>query len=135
MYREDSHGNRSILIAAFGRQILGLDPATGAVRWEYPLSGPGHVEVLEHDGRLYCADAKRLVCLAYPSGEKIFDVPIPGDQVRPAIVIEGGRMFLGSAGVVTAYDLDGNMLWHNGFEGRGLQGVSLGFPGNFRLAE
>lgn len=136
MYRNDSRSDRSILVVAFGRQILGLDPGTGAVRWEYPMKSLLEIELIERDGRLYCANAMRLVCLGYPGGEPIFDVEIPGEfNNRPSLVLEEGRLFLASGGEVTAFDLDGNVLWHNRLEGRGVGRVALGFPGNFRQAD
>jgi hypothetical protein len=51
------------------------------------------------------------------------------------MVIERDRIFVGSNGEVSCFALDGRALWTQGFPGKGMGSVSLGFPDNVRQGD
>ncbi|HBQ15161.1 MAG TPA: hypothetical protein DEF51_29910 [Myxococcales bacterium] len=136
-YRESAAQDRSLLVVAFAARVFGLKPDDGSVAWEHVMSGGGEVEIQVHRGRVFATTGRELHCLDYLTGRVIGKVTVPDRyKGRPTMVIERDRLYLGSAGEVTCFALDdGRVLWSQGFPGRGLGGVALGFPGNLRQAD
>jgi outer membrane protein assembly factor BamB len=134
-YREDGREDRSILVTAFSGSIFGLDPATGAVRWRHAL-GDGTIELQFRAGRVFASTSQVLYCFEYPSGVPLGRVQIP-DQYggRPTMLIEGDRIFLGTHGELSCFDLTGKVLWAQPFQGQGFGSMALGFPNNVRQAD
>jgi outer membrane protein assembly factor BamB len=136
-YRDDAREDRSILVVAFGGNVFGIDPVSGAIEWERKLDSMYRdVEIQIAHGRVFAATATALHAFDYPSGKPLGVVKIP-DQYkgRPTMVLERDRIYIGSAGEVTCFSLEGTVLWMQGFEGKGMGGVALGFPGNVRQAD
>ncbi len=123
-------------MVAFGGRVFGLEPSSGAVIWENPMGTHGDVEILIHRGRVYATDGLSLRCFDYRTGASFGGTEIP-DQYpgRPSMVIERDQIFIGSEGEVTCFDLNGQRLWSQGFKGKGVGRVTLGFPGNVRQAD
>jgi outer membrane protein assembly factor BamB len=134
-YREDGREDRSILVAAFSGSLFGLDPATGTVRWQHAV-GDGTVELQFRAGRVFACTTQTLYCFEYPSGVLLGRVPIP-DQYggRATMVIEGDRIFIGTSGELSCFDLAGKVLWTQPFQGRGFGSMAIGFPDNVRQAD
>ncbi len=125
-----------MLVVAFSGSIFGLDGATGATRWEHSLAYNGEVELLIQHGRVYATTGLALHCFDYASGRVLGKVHIPDRyKGRPSMVIERDRIYVGSGGEVTCFSIGGEALWTQGFSGKGIGRVALGFPGNVRQAD
>jgi hypothetical protein len=115
----------SILIVAFGKNVFGLDPATGARRWErsdfgfYP-----RLHVMEHATLVL---AQELHCLENAGGRTLWKA----DTLGETLLYPGGETaFVAGLGETFAVRIrDGHILWHEKFSGKGMGEVSLGVPG------
>jgi len=125
MYREAAPG--PVLLVAFNGQVFGVDPLTGAVKWEHSIGG-NCIRLVVTDTAVYAFSINRtLARIAYPGGELLWRVEVEGDT----ILLEGERLYLGRFGVVSCHSTEGGqLLWKNRFEGKGMGEVALGFPGN-----
>src|SRR5690606_37906304 len=135
-YRQGGREARSILVTALSGSIFGLDPATGAVRWRHAL-GDGTIELQFRTGRVFASTSEVLYCFEYPSGVPLGRVKIPDhyDGGRATMLIEGDRIFVGTRGELSCFDLTGKVLWTQAFQGQGFGSVALGFPDNVRQAD
>ncbi|MFK7987975.1 MAG: PQQ-binding-like beta-propeller repeat protein [Sandaracinaceae bacterium] len=136
-YRESAAEDRSILIVGFNGYLMGLSAREGTILWEQRLEGWGTLEVLIHRAsRVYVTNGHELVCLDYGTGVPLHRVKVPDSyKGRATTVIEGDRLYLASGGEVTCFSLACEPLWTQGFKGRGIGEVALGFRGNFRQAD
>lgn len=135
-YRESGAEDRSVLIVAFGGKVFGIDPSSGSIRWEHVIAYGAEVEVLIERGRVYATTGRELHCLDYGTGRLLGKVAVPDTyKGRPSMVIERDRIYLGSNGEVTCFSIDGTPIWVQGFKGKGMGAVALGFPGNVRQAD
>jgi len=138
MYRDSAAEDRSILVVGLNSRVFGVDPASGRRVWEHLLDSTpaGEVELLVHGGRVFATNGRVLACLEYPSGRLVGTRHLPGTfKGRPTMLLEAGRLFVGTRGELTCYDMDGHELWHDGFPGKGVGSMSLGFPDNVRQAD
>lgn len=136
-YRESAAEDRSILVVGFNSYLFGLSAREGTILWEQRLEGWETLEVLiHHAGRVYVTNGRELLCVDYQTGHPLHRTKVPDTyKGRPTAVIEGDRLYLGSAGEVTCFSLQCEPLWTQGFKGRGTGEVALGFRGNFRQAD
>lgn len=137
MYREG--GDASVLVVAFYGRVFGLNPSTGQQLWAYELGGGlgrGEVELVISEARVYACDGRTLMCVEYPSGRWLGSSPMPGSyKSRCSMVLQGDRLYVASGGEVTCFDQNGQVIWHQPFQGAGIGSVALGFPGNVRQAD
>jgi outer membrane protein assembly factor BamB len=124
-----------VIVAALGGQVLGIDAATGEVRWEQEIEDTqGACALLVTNSTIYACSASALVCLDYPSGARRWTAST--SRGRGTLLLEGGRLFVGtSRGEVECFSLDGRRLWHNRLPNRGLGVIALGVPGNVMQAD
>lgn len=125
-----------ILVIGNGGNVMGLDPMTGATRWEVNPKGAGAVELAIEAGVVIAANDVNVAFIDYASGHVHAIVPLAGDKMgRPTMVVAGGHLFIGRPGEVRCLTLRGQPVWTRELLGRGLRSVSLGFPGNIRQAD
>ena len=117
--------------------LLAMEVATGRLAWQHELAVKDAVEMAIHEGRVYATSGGSVLsCFDYRTGTPIFEKQVPGVyRGRPTMLIQDGRLFLGSGGEVACFDLDGNVIWHEGLVGRGIGNVALGVPGQVRPAD
>ncbi len=138
MYRRSAEEDRSILVVGLNGRVFGVDPATGAHVWEHALSSvpSGEVELMIHGARVFASNGRKLACFEYPSGRPVGVVDIPGAyKGRPTMLLENDRLLVATRGELSCYNMDGQLLWHDPFAGKGVGSMSLGFPGNVRQAD
>src|SRR5688572_30374278 len=104
MYREDANGDQSILVVGVHGHVLGLSRDTGKEIWRRVLeSGYGTVDIAIHGTAvLVAAEDNTLVCLSYGTGEVQWSAHTDG-WGRATILIHGGRIYVGRAGVVECF--------------------------------
>ncbi len=126
------HMSEPVLVVAFGGQVVGLDPVTGKIAWEYDLGG--HTpRLLVTETQIFAA-GHQLCCLAYPTGELIWKAEHYISRYA-TFVKSGDQLFTAVAGEVECYSaLDGKPLWTNKFPGKGSDIVALGTPSNVMQA-
>lgn len=125
-----------ILVTAFNGRVFGVESATGRIRWEQNLEYPAEVELAIEDGVVIAASPRKLAFIDLASGHLHAVVGIPGDYPgRPTMVVAGGFLYIGRDGSVTCMTTRGQPVWTQGFEGKGLGSVALGFAGNLRQAD
>lgn len=126
-----------MLVVGLNGRLMAFDAHSGASRWEHKLpTGHGEVEVLVHEGRVYASSGFQLMCISYPDGRLLGTIDLPGTyKGRPTMLLEGCRLYVGLLGEICCFDLDGQLLWHDGLAGKGVGSVSLGFPDNVRQAD
>jgi outer membrane protein assembly factor BamB len=134
MYREGAP--TPVVVLAISDRILGIDPSTGDVRWDYQIQGAGAhpLSLLITPNRIYAACAPALACLEYPTGEPLWTANVP--LGRAVLLLEGGRLYVATgAGKLDCFTLDGQHLWQNSLKGKGTGPVALGVPGNVMQAD
>jgi outer membrane protein assembly factor BamB len=127
-----------LIIAAFGGKVFGVDAATGAPRWKVEVewtSGP--VELIVTRERVVALTGRWILLLERETGRALKKVERKdnGAGARPVALVDGPHLFIGSAGALCCYTLDGEFLWDQPFKGEGLGVVALGVPGNVRQAD
>jgi outer membrane protein assembly factor BamB len=124
-----------VVVLAIGDRLLGIDPSTGDVRWEYQIAPGGHaVSLLMTPNTIYAACGPTLACLEYPTGEPRWTADVP--LGRAVLLLEGGRLYVATdSGKLDCFTLDGQHLWQNPLKGKGTGCVALGVPGNVMQAD
>ena len=125
-----------VLVLALNGRVLGLQVTDGKLLWEHQIGSHGEVELLSTGDRIYATDGRNLYAFRYPDGEQLLALGLPGAYFgRSTMVVEGGRLFVATRGEISCFTLEGQLLWHDGLQGRGVGSVALGFPGNLRQAD
>lgn len=136
-YRGRPDGDPSIIIAALGGVVLGLDRATGEVRWEHALAGAGAGEValgFRH-GVLVASDAAAVVFRIDPgTGQTLWDAATSGVG-RATILVEPELIVVGKGGSVDAFAHHGRRRWSRPLPGPGPGRLALGVSGNVAQAD
>ncbi len=129
--------DRSVLVVAFNRRVVGFEARTGQIRWETEIDTVfGPIELAIEPPHVYACDAKHVFCLDYATGRVVGQVRLPAKYVdRPSMVVDGGLIFIAGAGEVMCLDTRGRTVWHDPLEGRGAGRMALGLPGNVRQAD
>jgi outer membrane protein assembly factor BamB len=135
-YRDDSiPSERPVLVVAFRGRIFGLSRASGQILWEV-MHGAGPPELLITSDRVYAVGGPSLLVLEYPSGREIRRVLLEATfGGRSRLLLDGGHLFVGVGGEAFCLTRDGDLLWKQPFEGKGVADVALGFPGNVRQVD
>ena len=129
--------DRSILVVGIHGKVLGLDRATGQIRWSNDLRGGGYGEVFLAVGYgvvIASAVGAAIYCLDYLTGETRWSDSTQASG-RATIVIEPDQIVCSKGGYVDCYTPDGTRLWQQPLSGQGLGRVALGYPGNVAQAD
>jgi len=129
MYRETE--DTSILVVGINGKLLGIDRATGEVKWEDPLEGGGYGEVYIvwlRDVMFVSAGGKSVFCFRYPTGRKLWyaETSAPG---RATMLVQGAHLFVAKGGEVECFTHDGAKLWTQALPGRSQDNITLALPG------
>ena len=138
MYRESDSSERPLLVVGLLDQVIALDRRSGEVRWEHKMGSLGSaVELAIVGGRVFAVTASGyLHWFDYLDGARLGNVKLRGAYTgRATMVVDGDHLFIASGGEIVCMDRDGNEVWFNGLEGKGIGPVALGFPGNVRQAD
>lgn len=136
MYRDNAGTDRSLLVAAFGGQVYGIERSSGDTRWEFEIDDGGHVEIYVEGGIVIAATQSRIVFLRYDTGEEIRGGDLPGDpQGRPTMIVDDENVYVARDGEIVCYGLGGKAKWRRAFSGRQTSSVALGFPGFTRQSD
>jgi outer membrane protein assembly factor BamB len=128
-------GPPPVLVAAFGGRMYGIDPPTGRILWERELDIAGNpATLLLTPDTIFAASYSNLVCLRYPTGDVLWTTA-KRTVGRSTMLLEGGLIFVGTAGEMECFSLTGQSLWHEKFKGKGVGEVALGVPGNVAQAD
>jgi len=127
-------GEAQVLVVALGGTLLGQDPLTGKILWKRDVHRFGNpLALVVTPTAIYAAGLDQLVRLDYPSGELRWAARVP--RGRNMLLLQGQRLYVGGAGEVACFTLDGKLVWHEPFKGQGRPAVALGFPGNVVQAD
>ena len=114
------------VVVAFGGYVFAVAPATGDILWEHDM-GAHSPRIIVTETRVF-AGGSTLICVAYPSGELIWQQKQFVDR-EASFILSDDRLFAGTAGTVACYSaLDGKLLWTNKFSGKGSAPVALATP-------
>lgn len=108
---------RPILVLAHTDHLLGIDRATGALRWRCPLpEASSHpIEMAIDEDLVFAATEKgTLFCVDYATGQGRWSAPFEHAAmggVPPSILIEGGTVNVAFFGRVTCFTREGQRLW------------------------
>lgn len=128
---------RDILIVGINGQVLGIDVASGAVKWEDGLKGGGYGEVAlaATDRHVFAsALAAMLFCFDYATGRLLWKEETSASG-RASVVVQDERVYVAKGGEINCFTFEGRRLWAQPLPGRGLGSVSIGFPGNIVQAD
>jgi len=139
-YREGEalvEADRSTLVVGLGGNVVGLDRATGAVRWKNVLSGGGLEEVfiaLRYGVLAVSAGGKGVYRLDYATGATLWrsETTAPG---RATILVELDLIIVAKGGYLDTFGHDGLPRWSQPLEGMGIGRVALALPGNIAQAD
>lgn len=136
MYRENAGTDRSLLVAAFGGQVYGIERGSGETRWEFEIDDGGHVEIHVEGPIVIAATHSRIVFLEYATGEEIRGGDLPGDpRGRPTMIVDEDNVYVARDGEIICYGLGGKAKWRRSFTGGRPGSVALGFPGFTRQSD
>jgi len=139
-YREGEalvEADRSILVVGISGHVLGLERATGAIRWRNNLKGGGSAEVFlgfRFGVLVVSAAGDAVFRLDYQTGATLWSAETQASG-RASIVIEPDLIVVAKGGYLDAFDHDGRKLWGQPLSGMGTGRVALGFPGNVAQAD
>lgn len=120
-----------VLVYLTGIQLLGLNKSDGKVVFNHAtVLGSGLLVTRTH---IFVVDQRklRLRAYAYPTGEPLYDVKVPGSYFsEPTVTLDGGNLIVAIGGEVTCFwPENGEVRWHQALKGKGtLKGVFAG-PG------
>ncbi len=133
-YRESAP--TAVVVLAICERILGIDPATGEVRWTQKLAwgGLAAAALLVTPNHIFAAINSKVACFDYPTGEPRWTADIPSG--RPVLLLDSGRLYVStSSGRLDCFSIDGQHLWQNPLKGMGQGCVAIGVPGNVMQAD
>jgi len=137
-YREEPGGSRGLLIIALNGEIAALSRKTGEVEWRRRIASGGWGAVaVAFDGEAVLASAHsdQLYCMAYRTGEVLWQRPTKVSFGRASIVIEDGMVYVARGGEVECFTREGEQRWHQPLKGMGVGATALGFPDNLVQAD
>lgn len=135
MYREEEP-EPQVLVVVFASRVYGMDPKTGKRLWEHDLDSPGSdngVELMLDAQMLVACTQQELFAFGYPTGTLLWRKKLAGTYSgRPVMLVSRGHLLVGRGGEVCCYTMQGELVWHDGFPGKGIGRVALALPGNVR---
>lgn len=143
-YREDAHEDRSLLLVAANSSVTAFRRADGRLAWkqEFPVTvfgmqvnAMGAMEMAFHGGRVYVAQADRIVCLDYTTGAVIGQIALPKSARKPCFLLEGDHLYVVGATDVICLTHSGQVVWQTPHGQNLLHGPALGIPGNVRQGD
>jgi len=125
----------TFLYVTLGGVLHAIDTQTGNVAWETPIAA-GRVQLLVHQERIYVAcEFGSFEILNANTGSPLKKVRISGSGHAATLLIEGDKVFVTCGGELTAFDLNGTLLWCNKFSGRGNGALALATATQNRQAD
>jgi outer membrane protein assembly factor BamB len=117
------------LVVAFNGRIFGIERHDGSIRWEHQLQSAAFpvVRFTIYEGRIYVGNHDRLWCIDYETGETHWNTRLRFTSVT-GVLCDGHRVFVASSGELECVSLSGELLWENGFDGKGYGELALGIP-------
>jgi len=125
----------SFLIVTIGGFVVALNRASGERVWEHalPSSLMSRCQTVVHESTVYAAaQSGHLLLLDYATGKQRACTTFKGSGQAPALLLDHETVFVIMGGEVTAFNLEGKILWHEPLKGKGNGAASLAFPGNDR---
>jgi len=133
-----SEADRSIVVATRAAMVVGIDRATGALRWstELPERGTGEIFLAMRYGCLVVSGtSERVYRLDYATGELLWTQAV-SEIGRATVLIEPDLILVAKSQYVDALDHGGARLWRVVVEGNGDDSrMSLGVWGNVAQAD
>ncbi len=120
------------LVVGFGGKVFGVDPETGKRLWAWDTSSNAVVRLAIEEGGVFLLTRNFLARVEVTTGALVWQTTIPAADT---LLVDRGRIFVGGAGEVRCYSLDGKLLWEDDFRGMGLGAVSLGVEGKVSQAD
>ncbi len=110
------------LFTSLGNHVTSLDQKTGAIQWETEIL-PGRSQIIAHQKNVYVVveslTKRRLFVLEAKGGKILQEAVLDGSGQAPTLLIEDSLVFVTCGGVLSAFDLEGTLLWKNEFKGKG----------------
>jgi outer membrane protein assembly factor BamB len=114
------------LIVGFGGKVFGLDPETGKRIWAWDTGSNAAVRLAVDGGTVILLTRNFLARVEAANGVPVWQTTIPAADT---LLVDGGRIFVGGAGEVRCYSMEGKLMWEDDFRGMGLGAVALGVDG------
>jgi outer membrane protein assembly factor BamB len=119
-----------MLFVGAGKEVYALDPATGAVRWEYTGAEYVASSPAIADGVVYISDAKGLLAIDQGTGALKWSVPTAFSVYFAPVVADGIIVFTDGTSVRAVRAADGSDVWASTIEAEtlipgGVQGSTL----------
>ena len=116
---------RDVLVVAFGENVFGVQPETGARLWEHKVPyGSARMHLLPRHVLLLVSN--ELWCLELATGKTVWRTAVQGDT----LLCDERHAFVAELGEVRAIRLlDGAVIWHDEYKGKGIAAVALGIKG------
>lgn len=118
--------------------MVALERTSGKKVWEHALPSAllSRCQTVVRESTVYvAAHSGHLLLLDYATGKERACTTFKGSGQAPALLLDQEELFVVMGGEVTAFDLEGEVLWHEPLKGRGNGVASLAFPGNDRQAD
>jgi len=116
------------VVVTFNGRVFGLEPETGAVRWEHRLEGwrsTARLAITEQ--HVVIATHTDVHCFDYQTGEEYWKVKRVHSGAASVLVVNE-RVVVASNGEVECVTMTGEPLWSNGFAGKGYGALAMGVP-------
>jgi outer membrane protein assembly factor BamB len=127
-----------LLIVALNGDVAALNKKDGSELWRTRISAGGWGTVtiaFDTEVVFACALSSPLFCLAYRTGDVLWQQATKVRYGRAALVVEDGLAYAARGGEVECFTREGVRLWRQGLKGMGVGATALGFPGNLIQAD
>jgi len=132
-YREPEQRS-PIVVCATSEHVIGLHRDTGERVWTLDFEGLGTSLRLAFAGdHVFVGMSRGLACVVERTGEVVWKQATK--IAAMTLLLDGDRIVVGGSGRVACFDLHGEELWRDELHGMGLEGLSLGVPGNVANAD
>jgi|JI10StandDraft_1071094.scaffolds.fasta_scaffold118479_2 outer membrane protein assembly factor BamB len=127
----------SVVVVALRGAVVGLERATGQIRWDNELVGGGGAEVaigFRYGVLAVSAAGGLLYRLDYLTGATLWHSPTTSAG-RATILVEHDLIIVGKGGYLDAFDHGGRRVWQQKLAGKGMGRLALAVPGNVAQAD
>lgn len=122
-----------IVVVAFGAHVVGMHARTGARVWEHDTSWSiGPLRITCDGDRVFVLSGTKLTSLEHATGALFWTTTVPAtvSGSGPSLLAYAGTVVVADMGEAAGYaQEDGELLWHDEFEGYGIASVALAVPG------
>ncbi len=125
----------SFVVVGLGGGVHSVDSASGTIRWSTVITNGRH-QLCIHKERVYVAvEGGKLYVLDVETGSINVQTQFSGYGQAPTLLIDQDRVFVSYGGELSAFDLEGRLLWTNPFKGSGNGSMSLATSGKDRQVD